>query len=205
MWNGERAKAVARDNLGGRTGIRAVEVNQNWTLADDHIHGQRARAVIISNDVKGCFDRIAHVVAILALRHLGIPQPAIMSVILTIQHMQHHIRTDFGESEQSHGPNPSGPPPQGLIQGNGAAPAAWSAVMAILVDCMKGGGHGHKAWAPTSQRAMTPVCFGFVDDTKTVKPFWDVPFADGRHFVPRGWMTFTWQELSATSLSLRGP
>jgi len=39
MWNGERAKALARDNLGGRKGMRAVEVNQNWTLANDHIRG----------------------------------------------------------------------------------------------------------------------------------------------------------------------
>jgi len=111
MWNGERAKALARDNLGGRKGMRAVEVNQNWTLANDHIRGRRARAVIISNDAKGCFDRIAHVVAILALRRLGIPQPAIMSMITTIQQMQHHIRTAFGESEQLYGPNPSGLPP----------------------------------------------------------------------------------------------
>jgi len=67
MWNGERAKALAHDNLGGRKGMQAVEVNQNWMLANDHIRGRRARAVIISNDAKGCFDCIAHVVAILAL------------------------------------------------------------------------------------------------------------------------------------------
>jgi len=96
MWNGERANALARDNLGGRKGMRAVEVNQNWTLANDHIRGRRARAVIISNDAKGCFDRIAHVVAILALRRLGIPRLAIMSMITTIQQMQHYIRMAFG-------------------------------------------------------------------------------------------------------------
>jgi len=103
------------------------------------------------------------VVAILALRHLGIPRPAIVSTITTIQQMQHYIRTGVGESEQSYGPNPSGPPPQGLIQGNGAAPAAWSAITAILVDCMKGEGYGYEAWAPISQRTMTLVCFGFVE------------------------------------------
>jgi len=94
--------------------MQAVEVNQNWTLVNDHIRGWRARAVIISDDAKGCFDRITHVVAILALRRLGIPRPAIMSMIITIQRMQHYIRTAFGESEQSQGPNPSDPPPQGL-------------------------------------------------------------------------------------------
>jgi len=148
--------------------MRAVEVNQNWTLTNDHIRGRRARAVIISNDAKGCFDRIAHVVAILALRQLIIPRPAIMSMITTIQQMQHCIRTAFRESEQSYGPNPSGPPPQGLIQGNGAAPAAWSAITAVLVDCMKSEGHGYEAWSPVSQQAMTLVCFGFVDNTNLI-------------------------------------
>jgi len=98
MWNGERAKELALDNLGGRKGMRAVEVSQNWTLANDHIRGLHARAVIISTDAKGCFDRITHVVAtILAHRHQGIPRPAIMSMILTIQQMQHYILSAFGE------------------------------------------------------------------------------------------------------------
>ena len=73
MWNGERAKALAWDNLGGRKGMQAAEVNQNWTLANDHIRGRRAGAVIISNDAKGCFDRIAHVVAIAASAVLAFP------------------------------------------------------------------------------------------------------------------------------------
>ena len=60
------------------------------------------------------------------------------------------------------------PPPQGLIQGNGAAPAGWSAITAILVDCMRSEGYGYEAWAPISQRAMTLVCFGFVDDTDLI-------------------------------------
>jgi len=33
---------------------------------------------------------------------------------------------------------------------------------------MKGEGYGYEAWAPISQRAMTPVCFGFVDDTDLI-------------------------------------
>ena len=76
MWNGERATALARDNLGGRKGMRAVEVSMNQHLSYNLIWASRARAVIISNDAKGCFDRIAHVVAILALRRLGVrPAP----------------------------------------------------------------------------------------------------------------------------------
>jgi len=39
----------------------------------------------------------------------------------------------------------------------------------------------------------------------TEKPFWDMPFAEYGHLAPRGWMAFTRQELSGTSLALRAP
>jgi len=39
----------------------------------------------------------------------------------------------------------------------------------------------------------------------TEKPLWDMPFAEHGHLAPQGWMAFTWQELSETSLSLKPP
>ena len=39
----------------------------------------------------------------------------------------------------------------------------------------------------------------------SAKPFWDLPFADYGNLAPRGWMAFTWHELSETNLSLHGP
>jgi len=142
MWNGERANALAQDNLGGRKGMRAMEVSMNQHLSYNLIWASRARAVIISKDAKGCFDCIAHVVAILALRCLGVPRPALMSMIETIQEMRHHLRTAFGDSESSYGPNSTGPPPQGILQGNGAGPATWTAITAVLVKCMQSEGYG---------------------------------------------------------------
>ena len=168
MWNGECTNSLARDNLGGRKGMRAVEVSMNQALTYDLIWALRARAVVISNDAKGCFDRIAHVVAILALRRLGIPRPAIESMITTIQEMEHHIRTAFGDSASSYGPNPTGLPPQGILQGNGAGPATWAAITSILVKCMKAEGYGFSAWSVISQRALSLMCFGFIDDTDLI-------------------------------------
>ena len=40
MWNGERAKALTRDNLGGRKGMRPVEVSMNQRLLYDLIRGR---------------------------------------------------------------------------------------------------------------------------------------------------------------------
>jgi len=34
---------------------------------------------------------------------------------------------------------------------------------------------------------------------------WDMPFTECGHLALRGWMAFTWQELSETSLLLKGP
>jgi len=39
----------------------------------------------------------------------------------------------------------------------------------------------------------------------TERPFWEIPFAEHGLLAPRGWMAFTWQELSETSLWLKGP
>jgi len=50
MWNGEWAKALTRDNLGGRKGMRPVEVSMNQCLLYDLIRAKRGRAVIMSND-----------------------------------------------------------------------------------------------------------------------------------------------------------
>jgi len=39
----------------------------------------------------------------------------------------------------------------------------------------------------------------------TERLFWDMPFAEHGLLAPRGWMAFTWQEQSKTSLLLKGP
>ena len=105
-----------------------VEVSMNALLTYNSIWGQRGRAVIMSNDAKGCSDRIAHVVVSLALRKLNVPKPAIDSMLETIQTMDHYIRTAFGVSEEKYGNDASRPPPQGILQGNGAGPAGWAAI-----------------------------------------------------------------------------
>jgi hypothetical protein len=59
-------------------------------------------------------------------------------------------------------------PPQGILQGNGAGPAGWSAIAALLIKAMKDQGYGYSAWSLIWQRAMLVVCFAFVDDTDLI-------------------------------------
>jgi exonuclease III len=165
MFAGERLHIHARDNYGGRRGLRAAEVSMNQLLTYNSIWARRGRAVVMSNDAKGCYDRIVHTVVNLALQRLGVPKPALQSMLETIQEMEHHIRTAFGDSEGFYGNDPSKPPQQGILQGSGSGPAGWSAIAAVIVKAMKDEGFGYKVWSLIRQRAITLVCFAFVDDT----------------------------------------
>jgi hypothetical protein len=133
----EKAKALARDNYGGRKHLRAIEVSLNSTLTFNSLWAKKKTAVLMSNDAKGCFDRIAHVIAILALRRLGAPNAPIQSMITAIQEMSHHIRTAFGDSCRTYDAMQDDAPAQGLLQGNGAAPTGWTAVSTLLINIMK--------------------------------------------------------------------
>ena len=101
---------------------------------------------------------MAHVVVDLALRRLGIPKPPLRSMIATAQCMEHHMQTAFGDSEQHCG-NDDGPPPQGVLQGNGSGPAGWFGVSTVLINILKKEGHGHNDWTLVRRRALSITCF----------------------------------------------
>jgi len=168
MEIGERLHLLTRDNYGGRKKLRAAEISMNQQLTYDSIRGRRGKAVIISNDAKGCYDRIAHIVAKLALRKLGASRTGLHSMINTIQRLRHYIRTAFGNSEQTYGQEAHELPSQGILQGNGAGPATWSAICTLIVNAMKEEGFGYQQWTLISKRAVTLTCFAFVDDTDLI-------------------------------------
>jgi hypothetical protein len=140
----------------------------NQTLTYNSIWARRGRAVVISNDAKRCYDRIARTVVNLALQRLGVPKPALQSMLAVIQEMEHHIQTAFGDSKGSYGNNPRQPPPQGIQQGSRAGPAGWAANAAVIIKSMKDEGFGYKVWMLILQRAVEIVGFVFVDDTNLI-------------------------------------
>jgi hypothetical protein len=75
---------------------------------------------------------------------LGIPKPALSSMISTIQEMEHHVFTGFGTSEGMYGNSSDKPPAQGVLQGNGTGPAAWFAISSVLIEICREAGFGHK-------------------------------------------------------------
>jgi Reverse transcriptase (RNA-dependent DNA polymerase) len=168
MVSGDRLGVPARDNYGGRKGLRATEVSMNQLLMYNSLWDRRGRAIIMSNDTKGCYDRIAHAVVSLALQRLGIPKHALQSMITTIQAMEHHVRTAFGVSEKAYNTDKTRPPVQGILQGNGAGPARWLAIASVLIKALKDKGYGYKTSSLIRKRALTIACFAFVDDTDLI-------------------------------------
>ena len=184
--------------------MRPVEVSMNQRLLYDLIRAKRGRAAIMSNDAWGCYDRIAHIAILLALRRLGIPRPPILAMLETIQKMRHFIRTAFGESAQSYGGDPSKAATQGILQGNGAGPAGWFAICSIMIDCMKAEGFGYADWSAISNQAMHLVCFAFVDDTDLVHATFDSCLTSTELIAEAQQALLTWESLlSATGGALK--
>jgi hypothetical protein len=89
---------------------------------------------LASVDADNCYDRIAPPMASMVFQSFGVPNPAIKSILTTIQDMKFYLRTGYGNSigyaGGSNDPSGDTRKMQGMCQGNGAAPAAWT-VMSI--------------------------------------------------------------------------
>jgi hypothetical protein len=85
----------------------------------------------------------------------------------TIQQLEHHVRTVFGESKASfiqQEPKPL----QGVGQGNGAGPQIWALVSTPILNMLRAQGLGAKFESALSRVATVLVGFAFVDDTDLI-------------------------------------
>ena len=116
MQNAEQAGLLSPENGGGRRHYRAQEISLNNTLVSDDSRFKRKAMAIISNDAKGCFDRVVHNVAYICLRRFGIPGAPLVSMLKNIQQMDHYIRTAFGDSEDCYNSSGYPHPNQGFLR-----------------------------------------------------------------------------------------
>jgi hypothetical protein len=65
----------------------------------DIVHQTKLPAGISAVDADNCYNRICHPIASMVFQSLGIPKPAIVSMLTTIQDMKFHLRTGFGDSK----------------------------------------------------------------------------------------------------------
>ena len=112
--------------------IEAVVVKR---LFYDGVRIYKTPGVMISNDARGCFDRIVLAIGALAMRRLGVPWTAIKSLLDTLKNMRHYIRTAHGDSDEFYTGSTTRPL-QGGGQGNAAAGPMWLAISVILLSIM---------------------------------------------------------------------
>ena len=101
----------------------------------------------------------------LAYRRLGIEIPPVQCMLQTIQHMKHHIRTAYGDSEIALDGTGQVIPFQGILQGNGAAPTTWVIISTPILNMLRAAGNGGHFVEAISGDTSNSVGYAFVDDT----------------------------------------
>jgi len=156
--------ALAMEQYGSRAGLAAIFQSLNMQLFLDVMQQRKIPTAICSNDATSCYDWIVHRFTALAALHLGVPLTAMEVMFGIIQHLQHFIRTAYGDSLQSFLGTNSSKPIQGLGQGNGAGPAIWAIVSSLILDSVQNVGYGVKLRSSVAKSKITTVGNGFVDD-----------------------------------------
>ncbi len=107
--------------------------------------------------------------ASMVFQSFGVPTPAIESMITTIQNMKFFLQTGYGDStEYAGGKSNNEEDPvkiQGMCQGNGAFPTAWTVTSIPMIAANKCKGHGAYFIAPILDISGHIVGGLFVDDT----------------------------------------
>ena len=124
------------------------------------------------NDVRGCYDRIVHSIAILVLMSFGVAGETARAMFKVLQEAEHHMKTGFGKSERVYGNKPV--PQQGSGLGNGIGPTLWVLISTKLIIMMFWKRHGVELLSATTLTLVSLVCFAFVDDT-------DLPITRRKH------------------------
>eukprot|EP00957_Ditylum_brightwellii_P172332 13119594-Ditylum_brightwellii.AAC.1 len=113
----------------------------NTRLFYNYVLLERVPATSIFIDLVSNYDLVVHSIASLALQQVGIPKEPINCTFATLQDMVHMCRTYFGDSTDSYGGDiwaiPLKPPPQGIGQGNGAAPCIWALVSTPILNALR--------------------------------------------------------------------
>jgi hypothetical protein len=138
----------------------------------DIVQHLRQPAGLASVDADNCYDRLAHPMASMVFQAFGVPTPAIESTLSTILNMIFFLRTGYGNSEgYGGGDQTDSKDPirtQGICQGNGTSPTAWTVTSIPMIAVHKRKGHEAHLTAKMSEITSHLVGGLFVDDTDLI-------------------------------------
>jgi hypothetical protein len=93
------------------------------------------------------------------------PVEPIICMFSTIQDLEHHVRTIYGDAKKSFGGNLWLVPCQGLGQGNGAGPQIWAVVSTSVLNYLRSEGYGVAFKTSISGDHIRFAGYAFVNDT----------------------------------------
>ena len=167
MAQAERYQLIPEAQYGSRHGKSASVQLLNKVLLFELSRAQHVPLAYCSTNAKSCYDRIVHSFAALAMRRLGVPKAATLTMFGVIKDMSHYVRTGFGDSDGFYSSNLL-EPFQGVGQGNGAGPAIWAAVSAPLLEFLHSRKRGASFRSPISHEQFSISSMAFVDDVDII-------------------------------------
>ena len=165
------SNAIAKEQF-CRPGSCSIDQTILKRCTFDHLQYRRECYSLTSCDLAGCYDRILHSAAALALQRLGIPSTRINAMFYSIEHMIHRVRTAFGDSEGTYGGSNSNKftsPPQGVLQGNASGPIIWTILSSIIFKCLHSRGYSVEFCSSLSRNLFCLVGFCYVDDCDLIQ------------------------------------
>ena len=99
MWHLHDNKLLDDEIFGSRKGKTGSEALISLQLLADHSRLWKINTALLFNDAAGCYDRIPHKVAEIALLRVGCPRSITKMHTTVLRKMKHHLKTALGVSE----------------------------------------------------------------------------------------------------------
>jgi Reverse transcriptase (RNA-dependent DNA polymerase) len=149
---------------GSRPNKSAIDCVLLKRLSYDGLKIMRHTAIIFNNDAKAAFDRMVPSVGGIALRRLGAHKLAVDTLLKTLLQMKYQIRTALGLSEEAYSNVEEWV--LGTLQGSGASPCLWLAIMCILLGALDQNSQGLTFRNPRGTSELRRTADAYVDDTE---------------------------------------
>jgi len=159
MRHAEKYNLLPKEQYGSRKRHRSITCLLNKVLICNISRQLCLPLALTSNDAVKCYDYMIHNTTSLSIQAAGIPHQPITAMFTVLQN---------GKSKQSYGGQKrqlkNELPLMGVGQGNGAGPAAYAFLSAILIKVLVSLGYGVVFTMALSLITFNTVCSMFLDD-----------------------------------------
>eukprot|EP00957_Ditylum_brightwellii_P124976 9527183-Ditylum_brightwellii.AAC.1 len=173
MERAEGLGGIAPEQFGSRKHKYADLQALNTCLFHNFIWLERTTSTSTFIDLVSTYNLVVHSIASLALQQVGTPKELILCTFTTLQDMVHTCYMAFGNLTASYGGNvwaiPCSSYPQGLRQGNRAAPCIWVLLSTPILNALKGKSFGAAFKCCISKHEFKLVGYCFVNDSTMIQ------------------------------------